>query len=1234
MALTALLLLPEYSGDPWEALPNLRRGARELAALLEEHAAEVRSPAFTSIDELTQALADGVRDGGDPLLVYVGGHGIVHARRHYTALDATPPHAPSSRDGLWSATLGELLAGRGRDVLVVLDTCFAGEGAVGIIEEAVSALADLPDARAFGVVASCRAFEPAQDGVFVETLLGLVRDGPRHDINAWTTGDRWIRTGALASELRHAGLQVTGNLEAGELRLIPNPRWNADELEGRVDVRAALRRLSRDAGTHLIDKSAGFVGRANVRREVVAWLASEPRGTFVVTGGPGTGKSALMGLLARQSVGDPVAVALDDVPAVVPGTFDVIVHARQKTLAAVREELSAATARDAPLTVLVDALDEAVSGEALGIAAHLASLARRGAAAIVVGTRPGPVVARHATAEDALLRELAPQVLYELNEDHTLEADIAAMVRAHLLDAQDSPYRGADVPIDEIAELAAAITTPSFLFAQATARWLCSRDTAISDEPDWQERLKRSTGEAGLGRLVEDDLAARFPADVERVRDLLRSAAWAEGLGLPRYTIWPSFANELSPADASYSDPDVTWLLNEAGWYLTESSEDGQSVYRLFHQALTDHFRAGTPGAPEDVQARLAARLHRIATTAGGWERADPYILHYLVAHAEQSADDGAAPSGAPALLGDPEFVAHADADRLARAVRRLRGRIRGPLGPLLERCVHLLGGLPPPQRLALLELTALQEQLADPGVAAGPGGPWWPVWARWRSSVPHLTLPGHGGPVESAAFSPDGTTLASASNDHTVKLWNTATCQPTHTLTGHHNWVHSVAFAPDGTLLASASADRTVKLWDTTTGQPAHTLTGHDGWVSSVAFSPDGTTLASASNDETVRIWDSATGQPIRALTSRYGVSSVAFSPDGTTLATAGTEGDVGLWDIITGQPTHTLRSHHAWVASVVFSPDGATLASASGDHTIKLWVTATTTPTRTLTGHDDWVRAVAFSPDGTTLASTGDDRTIKLWNATTGQPTHTLTGHDDSVRSVAFSPDGVTLASASKDHTVRLWDTTTGRPTHTFTGHRGWVWSVAFSPDGAALASASNDGTIRIWDAATGRHTHMLTIGNLGFVSPVAFSPDGTTLATAGTDGEVSLWEATTGRLIDTLTGHRDSVWSVAFSPDGATLATAGVDHTVRLWSAGTGRCTHTLTGHNDWVRAVAFSPDGAMLASASNEGDVRLWDAITGEPLARVTARSACNGVAWSSQARLAIAADEGIAVIDVR
>ncbi|GAA6614999.1 WD40 repeat domain-containing protein [Scytonema sp. NUACC26] len=116
-------------------------------------------------------------------------------------------------------------------------------------------------------------------------------------------------------------------------------------------------------------------------------------------------------------------------------------------------------------------------------------------------------------------------------------------------------------------------------------------------------------------------------------------------------------------------------------------------------------------------------------------------------------------------------------------------------------------------------------------------------------------TLKGHDDSVWSVSFSPDGKTIASASKDNTVKLWD-ITGRELKTLKGHSDEVVSVNFSPDGKTIASASWDNTIKLWDTTRRE-LKTLKGHDDSVWSVSFSPDGKTIASASSDKTVKLWN-----------------------------------------------------------------------------------------------------------------------------------------------------------------------------------------------------------------------------------------------------------------------------------------------------------------------------------------------------------------------------------------
>jgi WD40 repeat protein len=462
-----------------------------------------------------------------------------------------------------------------------------------------------------------------------------------------------------------------------------------------------------------------------------------------------------------------------------------------------------------------------------------------------------------------------------------------------------------------------------------------------------------------------------------------------------------------------------------------------------------------------------------------------------------------------------------------------------------------------------------------------------------WR-----LMLSGHDNLVASAAFSPDGSRIVSASFDSTARVWDAATGLELMVLRGPDGLVASAAFSPDGLRIVSASSDRTARIWDAATGREIAVLRGHDAAVRSAAFSPDGSRIVTASDDVTVRIWDGITGNEIAILRGHTdSVRSATFNPDGSRIVTASGDQTARIWDAATWAEIAVLRGHEAEVIAAAFSPDGSRIVTASGDQTARIWDAATWAEIAVLRGHEGQVFAAAFSPSRAQIVTASADQTARIWDAA-GRQLAVLRGHDDLVASAAFSPDGSRIVTASFDNSVRVWDAT-GSEVAVLRGHEDQVDSAAFSFDGSRIVTASYDMTARIWDATTAKEVAVLP-GHEAEVNSAAFSPDSSRIVTASGDQTARIWDAATGAEIAVLRGHEDQVFAAAFSSSGAQIVTASADQTARIWDAA-GKQLAILRGHQDQVQSAAFSPDGLRIFTAAYNNTAIVWDATTGKEIA---------------------------------
>jgi WD40 repeat protein/TPR repeat protein len=835
-----------------------------------------------------------------------------------------------------------------------------------------------------------------------------------------------------------------------------------------------------------------FSGRGRELTALTSFLtARDGPSIAVVTGGPGAGKSALLGCLLLASdrrLGQkvPSLPDWDNRAALPPDVFDVAIRVGQLTADDVRLELAGAAdidpddpsqfaflaamrERGRPFTALIDGIDEVKTArDADGIAALLAALARNGdndrtRCRIVCSVRSGPPGSRLADIQEILGRS---RLAIDLSaRDHQDEAAVCSYATRLLLDGSSSrrsPYH--DMTATDLAELANEIARraeSNFLITQLTCRWLLMRQ---APPPRAGELVLPSTVADALD-LYLNECELRTPG----VRGLLRPLAFAYGSGLPRDQLWVDLARAVARGH-QYTLDDLTAVFDSAAAYLVDrGAQDDRAVYRLYHQALDEHLRADV-SVPRIYEAFTRTLLRHVPAEGAtrDWLSADPYIRAHVAEHAADArllddliADAGFLVHGEPrAMLGGLDSVTTPSA-KLAAAVFRTSMHLHADASPSVRRLILALDSA----RWGATDLVAQLNRL--------------PVDDPFPWSVKQAT-----GSILSPCV--------------------------TATVTGVSAHVTATAVGDlDGTLIVvTGEEDGTVRVWDARRGAQigmtmvASTIIRGASQIRAVAvLDLDGIPVAvTGADDGTVRIWNlrrqGQIGPPLVGCAGPDSVNALAVGDlDGVPIAVSGAaDGTVRIWDLrrriqlgdpmicqAPSRPQQTVPLPCGVVSITVGTLRSRPVAiTGSRDFGLRVWDLRGRAqlgePLVAEPGERIAVgpaQALAFAEHhGTPMVVAAEaGGSLRLWNLQTRTPAWTVAGVDrDAITGAVVTTIGNTqriVTVGQNSAPLQVWNFS-GEPVSILAGHTAGVMSLAsgYFAGRQLLASTSLDGTVRIWD------------------------------------------------------------------------------------------------------------------------------------------------------------------------
>ena len=1006
-----------------------------------------------------------------------------------------------------------------------------------------------------------------------------------------------------------------------------------------------------------------FAGRHAALREIASWLRDRDNHDFLlVTSGPGSGKTALLGLIAYLGGGfrhqiniklpgecipprDSIDIALS-VRNMVPGA--VLARLAQaagmapaavdtdRTARPLAEEIDAfidyLRAEQKHMTVLLDALDEISipkEGEGESSNAALDDFIREllrplmeaadSPVRFLLGGR-SQVVSR---MEFGLRGENRNSKIIDLDQEVYQDYDalrkwIRTVLRGEDPQGHPSPWSMASKSVVQKAVNAIAETAKtSFYFGEAIAR----TQAALRELPDVNSTQWRESLPHGAGDAMQKELQTRLSAaGARRAMNLLLPLAYGRGDGIPWTAVWLPLANALRSEDAEpYDDSDLEWIRTHASSYVVQSETDeaDYDLFRLYHETLSDFLRtyedqsSGRRDQATDEHKIVRALLRKLGDGSRDWRGVAPYLRYHLLEHAAAGGD----PSDIDELVLDPGFLAHGRSAELRAVLSKLTDPRHQAISDIYAAALAALltrsGDTIADQTTESREESDLRFLLAQMSLAA-----------RCR------------GVDELAARIRLGNGADEAPWQATWAAWRQQS--PHLRLTGFTDRVRAVTTATlaDGSAVAVTAGDGGgIRIWDVLRGSLIRDIPrAHKGSIVALASGKlrDGTVIiVSTGDDYTAGVWDADTGRAVGSPVSLHdspvhGVA-VAQLGNGTVVLTGDDRGIVRVWNPRTGGQ---VRKEYHWeesaITAIALVDLGGAVHAVSAHHngevlTWSLIPRDPPRPSRRRFGNRP-VRALAVGEvDGTPrVASAGDDGRIYLWNPASpvsqdsGQDP--LAEHTDKIWALAMAEVNgrPAIVSAGADQVARVWDAKDGVPIGApFTGHNAPIRDLTTAEAGnrALVISGGDDPMPRIWDLTAAGAANEPFTGHRNRIKSLLFTRiNGRERIISGSsDSTVRRWDPDTGAMMGRpLTGHHQWVGALAVTDIAGhkCILSGGADTSVRFQDAASGADIREPLKHPAGVTALVVTSVGAetRVASACLDGTVLVWDVEAGVEVVR--------------------------------